>query len=100
MPTSLFRPNPKAQAAFQKHRGRLAVEQLEERCLFAVDVILEWNVVALEAVRRDYDIGKTPDQGGPTSASRALAIVHVAMFDAFNSINRQFTPYLTLAPQS
>src|SRR5262249_19194639 len=36
----------------------------------------------------------------PTASSRALAIVHAAMFDAWNSINHQYTPYLTEAPNA
>src|SRR5262245_24745894 len=40
------------------------------------------------------------DELGPTRSSRALAIEHVAMFDAWNSIHRQFTPYLTMVPHA
>lgn len=53
------------------------------------DAILFWNNVALNAVANDQK-----DQSGPTRTSYALAIIHVAMFDAFNSIARAFTPYL------
>lgn len=49
--------------------------------------ILYWNHQALEANRRDFD--KLPgsnkpksEQDGPTLSSRALAIVHLAMYDA------------------
>ncbi|HXG13027.1 MAG TPA: hypothetical protein VNK04_24935 [Gemmataceae bacterium] len=73
------------------------MEQLEDRCVPAVDPILEWNGIALEAVRNDYALGHVPDQGGPTAASRALAIVHLAMFDALNSVTPKFTPYLIQA---
>src|SRR5262249_44028342 len=51
-------------------------------------------------LRNDYALGHTPDQGGPTRDSRALAIVHAAMFDAVNSIDGRFTPYLTVAPNA
>ncbi len=49
--------------------------------------ILYWNAVALEANRRDFsNVPGTdkpmPEQGGPTLSSRALAIVHLAMYDA------------------
>lgn len=52
-----------------------------------MDHILYWNAVALEANRRDFsDVPGTsepkPEQGGPTLSSRALAIVHLAMYDA------------------
>ena len=55
------------------------------------DSILFWNQVSLDAVKADYSspdpsISPTPQQPGPTSASRALAIVHLAMHDAFLAI--------------
>jgi len=52
------------------------------------DHILYWNEVALEANRVDFTAvpagakGPQPEQGGPTLSSRALAIVHLAMYDA------------------
>lgn len=47
--------------------------------------ILYWNAVALEANRRDFtkQPGEKTEQGGPTLSSRALAIIHLAMYDAF-----------------
>jgi Vanadium chloroperoxidase N-terminal domain/PAP2 superfamily len=53
-----------------------------------MDSILYWNAVALEANRRDFSNvpgtdRPSPEQGGPTLSSRALAIVHLAMYDAF-----------------
>lgn len=52
-----------------------------------MDHILYWNGVALEANRRDFSNAPGADrpsleQGGPTLSSRALAIVHLAMYDA------------------
>lgn len=52
-----------------------------------MDHILYWNEVALEANRRDFSNvpgtdKSSPEQGGPTLSSRALAIVHLAMYDA------------------
>jgi hypothetical protein len=52
-----------------------------------MDSILYWNHAALEANRRDFsNVPGTskpqPEQGGPTRSSRALAIVHLAMYDA------------------
>src|ERR1051325_8171870 len=76
------------------------VEPLENRTLLAVDPILEWNGVALDVNRISYSGGVVNDQLGPTRSSRALAIVHAAMFDAWNSINNKFTPYLTTAPNA
>jgi hypothetical protein len=52
-----------------------------------MDHILYWNSVALEANKRDFsnvpgEDKPRPEQGGPTRSSRALAIIHLAMYDA------------------
>ncbi|MGL5079214.1 MAG: vanadium-dependent haloperoxidase, partial [Waterburya sp.] len=63
------------------------------------DAILFWNNVALNAVANDHTgAAQSVNQRGPTRTARALAIVHVAMFDAFNVIARAFTPYLKDLP--
>lgn len=64
------------------------------------DAILYWNDVALQVGANDFttippNLQPNTEQGGPTGNSRALAIIHLAMFDAFNSIAKLFTPYLT-----
>jgi len=48
------------------------------------DYVMLWNAVALELNRRDHT-GKmnAKNQRGPTASSRALAMVHIAMHDAF-----------------
>jgi hypothetical protein len=65
-----------------------------------MDPILYWNDVALEANRIDFTIGSTSadptkrgkaEQGGPTLSSRALGIVHLAMYDAYAGIARKPT---------
>jgi hypothetical protein len=61
------------------------------------DAVLHWNAVAIDADARDHSgLFQAQDQGGPTRASRAQAIVHAAIFDAVNSVDRTRTPYLTL----
>jgi hypothetical protein len=66
-----------------------------------VDVVLEWNAIALDAVKADFsDPENGPEQGGPTGTARALAIVHAAMFDACNSIERSCRPYRVMVPFS
>jgi hypothetical protein len=50
------------------------------------DVVTEWNTAALNAIRAD----RTP----PPKASRALAILHAAIYDAINGIDRRHQPYL------
>jgi Vanadium chloroperoxidase N-terminal domain len=65
------------------------------------DAILFWNNIALDAVANDHTgSAQSVNQRGPTRTARALAIVHLAMFDAFNSIARSFTPYLKNLPQA
>lgn len=60
-----------------------------------MDPILYWNDVALEANRISHTNGKN-EQTGPTLSSRALAIVHLAMYDAYVGIGPApgLTPYL------
>ena len=53
-----------------------------------IDAILHWNQIALDANKTDFSTADpaqdpSPEQGGPTRTSRALAIVHVAMYDAY-----------------
>src|SRR5438552_1540642 len=69
-------------------------ESLERRTMLSGDVVLEWNSLANEAVKLDHGIGAPHLQGGPTATSRALAIVHGAIYDAVNAIDRSYTPWL------
>jgi vanadium chloroperoxidase len=66
------------------------------------DSILFWNAVALEANRVSHSDPDKREQNGPTLSSRALAIVHLAMYDAYAGIvgGAGFPPYLNppLAP--
>ncbi len=66
----------------------------------ATDPILYWNAVALEANRVSHTNGEG-EQTGPTLSSRALGIVHLAMYDAYAGIAKDPTdlpPYLTGLP--
>ncbi|HYE21019.1 MAG TPA: phosphatase PAP2 family protein [Tepidisphaeraceae bacterium] len=67
------------------------IHPLESRTLLAAhappgDVVLDWNDQTLAAIR----VAKT----NPPVASRNLAIVHLALFDAVNAIERKFDSYL------
>lgn len=59
------------------------------------DPILIWNDIALEANRISHTDG-SKEQNGPTLSSRALAIVHLAMYDTYASICKtaQLPPYI------
>lgn len=54
------------------------------------DVVTDWNNVLLDTIRA---VG-----GGPCPISRSDAMMHVAMFDAINSIERVYDPYLGFFP--
>ncbi|MBW4449887.1 MAG: hypothetical protein KME38_24385 [Spirirestis rafaelensis WJT71-NPBG6] len=77
------------------------------------DSILIWNEVALEANRisftkpeamiEDMNGNKKPEQPGPTLSSRALAIVHLAMYDAYAGVVNDpanLPPYLPGLPSA
>lgn len=51
-----------------------------------MDPILYWNDVALEANRISHTNGKN-EQTGPPLSSRALAIVHLAIYDAYIGVS-------------
>lgn len=58
------------------------------------DVILQWHRVLQETIR-------TPGQQPPTIFPvRSFAMMHAAMFDAVNSIDGSYTPYLMNVPGS
>ncbi len=70
-----------------------------------MDHILYWNNVALEANKRDFsnvpgEDKPKPEQGGPTLSSRALAIVHLAIYDAHAGVvNKPSLPrYINTPP--
>jgi len=83
-----------SRTAARSARRQLTVEVLEDRCLLSADVVLEWNAIALDAMVNDSFLGAAAKQAGPTRASRALAIEQAAVFDAVNSIDRSYDPYL------
>ena len=71
------------------------------KCLLAVaviaaapsafaNVITDWDDKAIVAVTPLASLGGT----SPYMAQRMMAMVHAAMFDAVNSIERRYQPYL------
>jgi hypothetical protein len=56
------------------------------------DVIVDWNAKTIDFIVSH----KMP----PPPAERLLAMTHTAMFDAVNSIERKYRPYLTQLPAS
>lgn len=82
------RPQPTRRCGAISPRGPV-YEVLEARQLLAADVIVQWNEVLLDAIRT----AKPP----PPAGSRAMAIVHTAVFDAVNSICNGYKPYASMA---
>ena len=87
-PTGIFlnRQNVRRASALRIERVP-AAEVLESRQYLSGDAVIQWNQVLLDAIRTD--------RTAPPIASRDLAIVHTAIFDAVNSIDRQYAPYAT-----
>lgn len=65
------------------------------------DSILTWNEVALEANRISHTDADKREQNGPPLSARALAIVHLAMYDAYAGVRgnpSNLPPYLPGLP--
>lgn len=71
---------------------RPRLELLEDRRMMSADSVLDWNAISLDAIKNDYDVGAMPEQGGPGRSARALAIVHVAMYDAAMMVDGRYMP--------
>jgi hypothetical protein len=54
-------------------------------CAARADAVLDWNEVALAEVAANSQL--------PPDGARTLAMVHVAVFDAVNAIDRRYEPY-------
>lgn len=62
----------------------LRLEALEDRCVLSADVVTRWNELLMQSL---------PGPTSPVPFARNMALVHVAVFDAVNSIDRSYTPY-------
>src|SRR5207302_11132212 len=69
----------------------------------AVDVLTNWNQISIDASGLDHtpvaagDPRVFGEELGPTRASRAIAIVHIAMFDSVNAIVGGYKSYTNVA---
>lgn len=69
----------------------------------AVDAMHHWNHVAIDSSGLDHTPVEQGDprifgeQLGPGRSSRAMAIVHIAMFDAVNAIAKRYRSYTGIA---
>lgn len=66
--------------------------------------VRNWNKIAIQAIALDHtpvSPGETRvygEQLGPARTSRAMAIVHIAIFDAVNAIDGRYRSYTDLQP--
>ena len=69
----------------------------------AVDAMHHWNGIAIDSSGLDHTPVEEGDprvfgeQLGPGRSSRAMAIVHIAMFDAVNAIAKRYKSYTGIA---
>jgi hypothetical protein len=54
-------------------------------CVCAADMVLDWNEVALARVLAARQL--------PPDSARTMAMVHLAMFEAINAVERRYAPY-------
>src|SRR5438128_609228 len=78
-------PRPKARVAGRRAGFRPRLEPLDDRCLPSTNVVTEWNQVVLDTVKADRLAG--------VYFTRTAAIVHAAIYDAVNDIDRSYTPF-------
>ena len=71
------------------HRLLVAVALIAPAPSAFADVITDWNEKAVAFVTRKM---------APAAGQRVVTIMHVAMFDAVNSIDRRYRPYLVQLP--
>ncbi|HYR21539.1 MAG TPA: hypothetical protein VEP30_01265 [Chthoniobacterales bacterium] len=70
----------------------------------ALDSIHRWNAIAINASGLDHtpvaagEIRTFGEQLGPTRASRAMAIVHIAIFDSVNAVLGGYRSYSGIQP--
>lgn len=86
------------------HSQRGRPDRFGRKPAFGLDAVRRWNQIAIDASGLDH----TPvapgqarvfgEQLGPGRSSRAMAIVHIAMFDTMNSVVRRYESYTDLRP--
>ena len=70
----------------------------------ALDSIHRWNAIAINASGLDHtpvapgELRKFGEQLGPTRASRAMAIIHIAIFDSVNAVLGGYQSYTGIQP--
>ena len=86
------------------HPAPLATPRTAPSVLVPAELVRHWNMMALNATGLDHTpVGPNEtrifgEQLGPTRSSRAMAIIHIAMFDAINSIGGNYESYTHIPP--
>jgi len=90
---------------YQNNRRQVAIQQHPFRPgLSASERLRHWNEIAINASGLDHTPPQPGDtyifghQLGPGRASRAIAIVHIAIFEAVNAIEGKYESYVGLEP--
>jgi hypothetical protein len=89
-----YQPNPRVMPLPWRYRQPAATDTTGR--------VLYWNEAAGQAIGRDHaPIAPSAysilgEQAGPTSTSRAIAIVQLAVFDAINAITQRYPSYAGL----
>ncbi len=79
--------------------GTQTLPERPQRAHDAAEALLRWNKIAVDASGLDHtpvapgESRKFGEQLGPGRSSRAMAMVHIAMFDAVNAIVPRYQPY-------
>lgn len=69
-----------------------------------IGLLRDWNTIAVNASGLDHtpvaqgELRVFGEQLGPARASRAMAIVHIAMFEALNAIEGRYESYVGMPP--
>ena len=71
-------------------RATLAVSLLTMSAAARADIIIDWDVTAAEVI--------TASRMGGNPSTRALAMMHVAMSDAINTVQNHYTRYVATVP--
>jgi hypothetical protein len=90
---------------YQNNGNQVVIQQHPFRPgLNASERLKHWNEVAIDASGLDHTPNQPGDtyqfgaQLGPGRASRAMAIVHIAIFEAVNAIDGKYESYVGLEP--
>ncbi len=81
-------------------RAALVEARTRDVAVHALGMLRHWNSVAVDASGLDHTPqgqGEPHEFGaqlGPGRSSRAMAIVHIAIFEAVNAIDRRYESYL------